>query len=606
MPLHRNSTMIGQSSSQWLQRLLAYLILMFPGVLWAQGHTLPVSSVPLAQDTVDFGSVAVDRSELDLVILKNTSRQVQIFRLMVVNRTGLKDAFYLANPQDSVLVLQPGRQYVVLVGFTPRQEQHYLGAVRVKVISDTAQWMFSIYLVGEGRAQHPALEHISYPQVVFVGTTPVGTTVQSSFTIANNLPVDRYFYLFLDTAASAFSLSFQDSTLRALEQRTFTITFSPATAGYHKTYLYFRVARSPDWGRIVVFGEATVPETPPPLPLVYTPIVDFGATFLRQGKDTTLVVVNRTDVEQFLTSITIDRPVFRMLQPLPDTVWLPPHDTLRIQMRFTPTTPGFVEGNFVFLLKDRRQYRIRLVGEGLAPQATFTIGSSDIGAYSGDTIAVPIWMLMDPEAQKILRAIENPRLILYLHWDATLLWSPDTMAKIERRGQREYGTFVIPLASMQPQLQGLDTVTAIPFVVCLGAALGTLIEIDSAWIENQQHEPVLMAEHTEPGYVELRGVWYRNNLPRLINPFAAPFTVRIDPSPLRDRSVVTIEGNVQADSVHVALYFLTGEPLMDLLLPVHHSPIHFTLDRFWFPTAGAYLLVCQYSWFSLSRLLIVE
>ncbi len=598
--------MIEQSSSQWLQRLLACLILMLPVVLWAQEHTLPVSSVPLAQDTVDFGSVAVDRSELDLVILKNTSRQVQIFRLMVANRTGFKGAFYLANPQDSVLVLQPGHQYVVLVGFTPRQERHYLGAVRVKVISDTAQWMFSIYLVGEGREQYTALEHISYPQVVFVGTTPVGTTVQSSFTIANNLPVDRYFYLFLDTAASAFSLSFQDSTLRALEQRTFTITFSPATAGYHKTYLYFRVARSPDWGRIVVFGEATVPETPPPLPLVYTPIVDFGATFLRQRKDTTLVLVNRTDSKQFLMSITIDRPVFRMLQPLPDTVWLPPHDTLWIQLRFTPTTPGVVEGNFIFLLNGQRQYRIRLVGEGLASQATFTIGSSDIGAYSGDTIAVPIWMLMDPGAQKILQSLESPRLILYLRWDATLLWATDTAVEIQRRGRWEYGRFTIPLVPKQPQLQMLDTVAAIPFVVCLGAALGTWIEIDSAWIENQQHDRVLVAEYMEPGYVELRGVWYRNNLPRLIDPFAAPFSVRIDPNPLRDRSVVTIEGNVRVDSVYIALYFLTGELLMDLSLPVQRLPLNFVLDRSWFPNAGAYLLVCQYGRFSRSRLLIVE
>jgi len=73
------------------------------------------------QDTVDFGSVLVDRSELDLVILKNPSRQVRIFHLKVVNRTSSQSAFYLANPQDSVLVLQPGPARAVLSGSRARK-----------------------------------------------------------------------------------------------------------------------------------------------------------------------------------------------------------------------------------------------------------------------------------------------------------------------------------------------------------------------------------------------------------------------------------------------------------------------------------------------------
>ncbi len=579
------------------------------GLLWlgwvvggGQGNaTLLRALDPPQQDTVNFGAVPVHLSRLDAVVLRNSTDKVQQLFLYVSTSS---PGFYLANPNDTAVVLLPKSEYLVILVFSPEQTGVARAALRILHVVDSTSYWSSVSLVGKGVAPDAELEHLSYPRAVFAGETPVGTMVRTVLTIASNLPVERRFTIYPGDSSGVFAIIRQDSLLPPWGARQVVLSFAPHSKGYHKGYLYFRIARSPTVERILVFGKGTEQAMPHPVRLQYPHLVDFGAVPRHQWRDSSIAIVNQQDTAVWITAMRIDHPVFHRIAPLEDSVQLAPGDTLQLRLRFAPEDTTFYEASLSLGVGKYSYATIRLVGEGISQRTTAIVGTAKLQAAVGDTVVLPVWIGLDSVGREVLQLLPEPKVVLALHWNATVLWSLDTTAVIVRHGHVEYGRFEIPIAKITKWQ--LDTIAHLPFVVCLGDMLGTWVEIDSAWVEDQQQQRVFAFSLFDPGYIAILGVWHHQHIPRLLNPFAVPFTVHLEPSPLRTQSMLRIAGDFNPAELHIALYQLSGELLFPLPVMQSSPPVTLILRRSDFPGPGVYVVVCQYQATAYARFLIVE
>ncbi len=310
-------------------------------------------------------------------------------------------------------------------------------------------------------------------------------------------------------------------------------------------------------------GEAVAPEL-----TIVEPVIDFGAVTVGAAKDTlrAVTIANITGRPIKITATRHFGPNDRDFSTLAGGggVDLPAGDTLRLDLRFTPSDIGRTSGVLLFDYSGAGSpARLQLFGEGIRDGASdLAIRSSDASGKPGDVVNVAI--LLDESSSLYQTAATSIRATL--RFNATLLDPIGTTPRGTIVGQERSIPLEMPLASVTG-----NVLATLSFRVLLGNDISSALSLEDA---EAVDAPIDI--QTESGAFRLVGVCTDGGT-RLVRETGEGGILKIRPNPLNGNGELSIR-TVESGRTKVVVIDMFGQEVMvlhdgELAVGEHQLPI---------------------------------
>jgi WD40 repeat protein len=505
----------------------------------------------VVNDTINFGKVKVGTN-------KDTLRAVTVKNIGTIALT-INSVQYL-NPNTNeftiisgggTFIVQPQQSVQMDLRFTPS-----MAGVRIdKLLFDyngTAS-PAEVVVIGEGEGNSIVSTQIVNRTIDF-GKVDVGSYKDTikAVTIRNNGTVAVTITSIQPTNSTetAFTILTNPTPLLLKPNDTIRLDmrFAPNALGKKSNYLLFDYAESTLPIEVELLGEGV--NSTPSVQLL-TSIIDFGRVEIGSFKDTLRAVTLKNNGQVPVTLINIDPIIptekdFSILNN-PAPLLLAPNDTLRLDMRFTPSIVSQRITGFRFNFAGSvSPITLSVLGEGFTdnkPTASAMLSVGSAEAKAGEIVMIPIKLT---NGINILQA-GITTFHVQLKFNATLLEPIGTTPRGILQGNNRIIELDIP-----PKADANDILKTLEFRAGLGNDSMTSIILDTVRAIGG-----IAQMSRQNGTFHLLGICHAGGA-RLLNPNGAIILSMIRPNPANDYAEVELE-TTEIGQTTLELYNANGQ-----------------------------------------------
>lgn len=288
-------------------------------------------NVAFTTDIIDLGPVRVNNSVVDTVFLTNLGNGTAVVQDILLS----SDQFELVAPSDFPLLLDPTDTLPVTIAFQPTTEGLHPDTLRVEIAE--TDLTPELLLFGFGTLPHVQASATSHS----FGPVLVGDSVPWSFSVQNVGTAPLIISEAMVTGANAFSFEndpLLPDTIAVDSSRTYTVQFAPTTVGNFNGAVHM-VSDDPDQPETVItlsgLGAAGAE-----IEIVET-AYDFGLIEISQQPAWSFWIYNVGSENLVVQDVTSSNSDFALFIDSPDrTFFVPPGDSVAVEVVFTPSAPG--------------------------------------------------------------------------------------------------------------------------------------------------------------------------------------------------------------------------------------------------------------------------
>jgi hypothetical protein len=508
---------------------------------------VPVLSVP---DSYDFGRVQIGGSKEWNPSIYNSGRTSATLSVE-------QPAVQVFAVTMGTLLVEPNASVNMTVSFTPVSAASTNTIVRIPVRELTVP--IAVEVKGEGVFPQVTAATIDFGEVGVNETSTATTAVQ-------NIGIDTLRMLSLVSNGSIFTVPPVGATMIAVgETLPVEISFTPDRIGDFTELIWVTVDYLPDPLPIVVKGKGVINDVPLPRITVDRDTLDFGEMAVQTSTTASFIISNLSTTQ----SVQVTRLEFRA-NSAPDFSFQNPPDipftieaggSYPITVQFRPDAVGETSA-IISVRSTASSLTVFVVGNGKDDPPppvidTVTIGIAGRKVVIGQEFDIIAACTQPAEIVSMLseRGITGIRAVL--KWNASVLFPLGTNTRTVTSGSCN----VVVETPLSVSADGV--LFRLPVKTLLGNADFTDVEITEwQWLPGSADTSRLYTAYQDTCRIKVTDVWFDDDGPRLVNPFAGVLQLDIAPNPFTDKATIKITPMEGVRTVQI--YDMLGTLVLDL------------------------------------------